>query len=146
MSMRAKLLQVLRSTVAVALGYAVIVVCTSVGFGQLGGIIHADAPVRIQATATLVAVASGLLGGTTAALIAGSHPIRHAAAVLLFLCIDTGVVLSRGSADPLWFDLMGAATLMLATVCGGALYAFFSKRLGRPLLESRGKFGRNARP
>ena len=129
MSIPPKLLRVLRSAGAVVLGYAVIVACTSVGFGQLGGIIHMTAPVRIQAAATFVAVTSGLLGGIIAALIAGSHPIRHATAVLLFLCIDTGVVLVRGSADPLWFDLMGAATLMLATVCGGAVYAVLSKRL-----------------
>lgn len=146
MSMLPKLSQVLRSAAAVVLGYAVIVVCTSVGFGQLGGIIHMNAPVRIQAAAILVAVASGLLGGIIAAQIAGRHPIRHATAVLLFLCIDTGVVLFRGSADPLWFDLMGAATLMLATVCGGAVYAVLSKRLGRPLSESRGKFGPSPRP
>ena len=143
--MRPKLLQILRSAGAVVLGYAVIVVCTSVGFGQLGGIVHLNAPVRIQAAATFVAVASGLLGGIIAALIAGSHPIRHATAVVIFLCIDTGVVLFRGSVDPLWFDLMGAATLMLATVCGGAVYAVLSKRLGRPLSGSRRKLESNQR-
>ena len=143
--MRPKLLQILRSAGAVVLGYAVIVVCTSVGFGQLGGIVHLNAPGRIQAAATFVAVASGLLGGIIAALIAGSHPIRHATAVVIFLCIDTGVVLFRGSVDPLWFDLMGAATLMLATVCGGAVYAVLSKRLGRPLWGSRRKLESNQR-
>jgi hypothetical protein len=146
MSIPPKLLRVLRSAGAVVLGYAVIVVCTSVGFGQLGGIVHLNAPPRIQAAAAFVAVGSGLLGGLIAALIAGSHPIRHATAVLLFLCIDTGVVLVRGSADPLWFDLMGAATLMLATVCGGAVYAVLSKRFGQPLSKSGGKFGPDPRP
>jgi hypothetical protein len=120
-------------------------VCTSVGFGKLGGIVHLNAPGHIQAAATFVAVASGLLGGIIAALIAGSHPIRHATAVVIFLCIDTGVVLFRGSVDPLWFDLMGAATLMLATVCGGAVYAVLSKRLGRPLSGSRRKLESNQR-
>lgn len=127
--MSRKLVKILRSAGAVVLGYAVIVVCTSVGFKPLGGIVHLNAPLRIQAAGAFVAVASGLLGGLIAALIAGSHPVRHATAVLVFLCIDTGVVLSRGSTDPLWFDLMGAGTLMLATVCGGVVYAL-SKRLG----------------
>lgn len=70
--MRPKLLQILRSAGGVVLGYAVIVVCTSLGFGQLGGIIHLNAPIRIHVAALVVAVASGLLGGMTAALVAAS--------------------------------------------------------------------------
>jgi hypothetical protein len=131
MSIPPRLLQILRSAGGVVFGYAVIAVCTSLGFGQLGGIIHLNAPIRIHVAAILLAVTSGLLGGMTAALVACRYPIRHATAVLIFLCIDTGVVLSRGSTDPLWFDLMGAATLMLATVCGGALYSVLSKHSGR---------------
>jgi hypothetical protein len=131
MPIRPRLLQILRSAGGVVLGYAVIAVCTSLGFGQLGGIIHLNAPIRIHVAAIVVAVASGLLGGITAALIAGRRPLLHATAVLIFLCIDTGVVLSRGSIDPLWFDLMGAATLMLATICGGALYSVLTPRPSR---------------
>ncbi len=100
----------------------VIVLCTVVGFKPLGGIVHLDAPFRTQAAGALVAIIAGLLGGVTAALVAGRHPVRHAAGVLIFLVADTAVVLSRGSTDPLWFDLLGSITLMLATVCGGVLY------------------------
>ena len=132
--MRSKLLPIVRSIVAVVLGYTVVVICTSVGFRPLGGIIHLDAPLGIQAAGTLVAIISGLLGGLTAAIVAGRHPVRHAAAVLIFLCIDTGVVLYRPSPDPRWFDLLGSATLMLATVCGGALYIQLSNRLRSPEL------------
>lgn len=127
--MRAKLLKFLRSVLSVALGYTVIVLCTVVGFRPLGGIIHLHAPPRAQAAGALVAIISGLLGGVTAAFVAGRYPVRHAAAVLIFLCIDTGIVLSRSSPDPLWFDLAGAATLMLATVCGGVLYSHLTSRL-----------------
>ena len=130
--MRAKLLKFLRSVLSAVFGYAVIVLCTVVGFRPLGGIIHLHAPLRTQAAGALVAILSGLLGGLTAAFIAGRYPVRHAAAVLIFLCIDTGVVLSRPSPDPLWFDLAGAATLMLATVCGGALYSHLKSRLRNP--------------
>lgn len=130
--MRPKLLKYLRSVVSVVLGYAVIVLCTVVGFRPLGGIIHLHAPLRIQAAGALVAIISGLLGGLTAAFIAGRYPVRHAAAVLIILCIDTGVVLSRGSPDPPWFDLAGAATLMLATVCGGVFYSHLTNRVRNP--------------
>ena len=130
--MRAKLLRFLRSIVSVVFGYVVIVVCTIVGFRPLGGIIHLHAPPRTQAAGALVAIIAGLLGGLTAASVAGCYPVRHAVAVLTFLGIDTGVVLSRPSPDPLWFDLAGASTLMLATVCGGALYSQLISRLRRP--------------
>jgi hypothetical protein len=90
----------LRSGVSVLAGYFVIVVCTSIGFKPLGGIVHVHAPLGIQAAGALVAIVSGLLGGVSAAFVASGHPVRHAAAVLIFLAIDTAVVLSRRDADP----------------------------------------------
>lgn len=135
--MRMTLLKILRSLASILLGYIVIVVCTIVGFKPLGGIVHLQAPLRIQAGGALVAVLSGLIGGATASFVAGSHPVRHAAGVLVFLFIDTAVVLSRGSTDPLWFDLSGSATLMLATVSGGVLYHLVTQRRGSARQPSR---------
>jgi hypothetical protein len=131
--MRIKLLKLLRSIAGVLLGYFVIVLCTIAGFKPLGGIVHLHAPLRIQVAGVLVAIVSGLLGGVTASFVAGRHPVRHAAAVLIFLIIDTAVVLSRSRTDPVWFDLLGSATLMLATVSGGMLYRLMTRRrrLGR---------------
>ena len=126
--MQPTLAKVLRSLASILLGYIVIVVCTIAGFKPLGGIVHLQAPLRIQAMGALVAIISGLMGGIVAALVAGRHPVRHAAGVLVFLFIDTAVVISRGSADPLWFDLFGSATLMVATVCGGVLYHLVTRR------------------
>jgi hypothetical protein len=120
--MRTTFLKILRSFASVLLGYIVIVICTIAGFSPLGGIVHLQAPLHIQAAGALVAILSGLMGGVTASFVAGSHPVRHAAGVLVFLLIDTAIVLSRGSADPVWFDLSGSATLMLATVSGGVFY------------------------
>jgi hypothetical protein len=76
----------------------------------------------------LVAIVSGLLGGVTAAFVAGTHPVCHAAAVLIFLALDTAVVLARADADPAWFELAGSATLMLATVGGGVVYGLVTRR------------------
>ena len=126
--MRMTLLKILRSLASVLLGYIVIVVCTIVGFKPLGTIVHLQAALRIQAAGALVAILSGLMGGVTASFVAGRHPVQHAAGVLVFLFIDTAVVLSRGSTDPLWFDLSGSATLMLATVSGGVLYHLVTRR------------------
>src|SRR5215472_8548637 len=98
--MQATLVKVLRSLASILLGYIVIVVSTIVGFKPLGGIVHLEAPLRVQAAAAFVAIISGLMGGIVAAFVAGRHPVRHAAGVLIFLFIDTAVVISRGSADP----------------------------------------------
>jgi hypothetical protein len=131
--MRTTLLKLLRSLAGVLLGYFVIVLCTIAGFKPLGGIVHLHAPLRIQVAGVLVAIVSGLLGGVTASFVAGRHPVRHAAAVLIFLIIDTAIVLSRSRTDPMWFDLLGSATLMLATVSGGMLFRLVTgrRRLGR---------------
>jgi hypothetical protein len=122
------LLRILRSFASILLGYIVIVVCTTAGFKPLGGIVHLHALLSIQAAGVLVAISSGLLGGVTASFVAGRYPVRHAVGVLVFLFIDTAVVLSRGSTDPVWFDLSGSATLMLATVGGGVLYHLVARR------------------
>ena len=140
--MRITPLALLRSLASVLLGYFVIVLCTTAGFNPLGGIVHLHAPLRVQAEGAFVAILSGLLGGGTAAFVAGRYPVQHAAAVLIFLLIDTAVVLSRGSTDPAWFDLAGSAALMLATVSGGVLYRLVTKR--RRLEQRAGRDRANA--
>jgi len=132
-----RIVALLRTGAGVLLGYAVIVVCTTIGFKPLGGIVHLHAPLPVQAAGALVAIVSGLLGGATAALVAGRHPVRHAAAVLIFLAIDTAVVLSRADTDPAWFELSGSATLMLATVSGGVLYRLATRRHRLPRQPDR---------
>lgn len=122
----------LRSVAAVAGGYAVIVLFTTLGFKPLGVIIPFEAPLRTHFLGALVAIVSGLLGGATAAGIAGRAPVAHAAAVLLFLFLDTAIVLSRPSKGPLWFHLLGAATLMLATIGGGVVWRWRSRGAAAP--------------
>jgi hypothetical protein len=51
-----------RSAASVLFGCLLIVVSTTIGFGPLGGIVHRDAPLTLQAAGALVAVVSGLLG------------------------------------------------------------------------------------
>ncbi len=117
-----RLIALLRSIAAAVCGYAVIFLGTSLGFKPLGTIVRLDAPLRTHILATLVAVSSGLAGGAMAAWVAGRAPVRHAVAVLVFLALDTAVVLSRPSTQPRWFELLGSATLMLATIGGGVVY------------------------
>jgi hypothetical protein len=135
--MREYVVRALRSLGAVTAGYAVIVVCTTLGFEVLlGGIDYDESSAGKLLAGGFVAVASGLLGGLTAAWLGGRARVWHAAGILVWLAMDTAVVLSRGGKSPLWFELGGSLTLMGATVAGGLLF----RMLERPgLLAARGR-------
>ena len=107
-----------------ALGYLVI------ALGQvlvlevlLGGDVHVDTSPSVLLTATLGSIMSGLVGGSCAAWWGGKLPMRHVAAVIAFLAVDTVSIIAgrEAGADPVWFDLGGSLTLILATVAGGWL-------------------------
>jgi hypothetical protein len=118
-----KVLRALRSIAAVAAGYAVIVVGTFLAFEKwLGGIGYFKSSTPVLAAASVAAFVSGLAGGYVAAWVGGRPHVLHAAGVILPLIVDTTYVVTSGkSSDPLWYDLVGAATLMVAAVLGGFL-------------------------
>jgi hypothetical protein len=71
----------------------------------------------------------GLLGGAVAAWIGGRSPVFHALGAAAFVACESAYVIGfRPSADPLWFDLAGAATLLVATVAGGYLWQRLAPR------------------
>lgn len=74
--------------------------------------------------ATIGSCLSWLIGGLVAAFLAGRRPVAHAVGLLIPLTLDTIFVLTSGiSSGPLWFDLGGSLTLMLAAIAGGVLFA-----------------------
>jgi hypothetical protein len=115
-------MRLVRQILAPVVGYAVIVLLTSALFAALPPF-RVTAPWWVLVAGTLGAVVAGLCGGSTAALVAGSRHFVLGCAVLVFLVIDTAVVLSRRGPDPVWFDLGGSLTLMAATVAGAWLVA-----------------------
>ncbi len=118
-----KAVAVLRSVAAPIAGYAVIAVGTTISF-QLAGGINLRSPLPNFVLGTMGICASGLLGGMTAGLVGGRKPVWHATSVLIFLMIDSVTVLflrKRHRLDPLWFGIMSAAGLMLATMAGGVV-------------------------
>ena len=91
-----------------------------------------DSPLHILALAALGTVASGLLGGYLAALLGTDRPLRHTLAVLAFLSLDgIFVIFKNVGGHPLWYELSGAATLLLATAVGGWLRILLRDRQGR---------------
>lgn len=112
---------VLRSIAAPIAGYAVIVVGTTISFRLAGGI-NLRSPLPNFIFGTLGILASGLCGGMAAGLIGGRKPVWHSTSVLIFLLMDSITILflrKRHRLDPLWFGVMSAVGLMLATIAGG---------------------------
>jgi hypothetical protein len=119
--MRHKVLRAARSIAAVVAGYAVIVAGTILAFEVwLGGIGYHKSSTQVLAVASVAAFVSGFSGGYVAAWLGGRPQLLHAAGVLLPLILDTTYVVTSGvSSDPLWYDLVGALTLMVAAILGG---------------------------
>jgi hypothetical protein len=121
-----------RWVLAAVLGYAVIVLLTTLGLevwlegAPLWG---AEPAILVQGVA--VSVVAGLAGGWLAAWVGGRRPLLHAASVLLFLALDGGYVLFvLPLRAPWWFELGGLLTLMAATLAGGSLAAWRSTKTG----------------
>lgn len=133
--MRNKMLRVLRSIAAAIVGYLVIVVGTTLAFEyMLGGIGYYKSSATVLVIASLAALVSGLAGGYVAAWVGGRPYLLNAAAVLVPLILDTTYVITSGvSHDPVWYDLFGAGTLMVAAILGGILRERVSK--GRLVLS-----------
>ena len=111
--------RIMRSIAAPILGYAVIVLGTSLSFRLAHGI-NLESPLSHLVLGTMGVLVSGIAGGWVAGWVGGRRPVVHAASVLIFLVIDsTTVLFFRKRHDPLWFGLMSALGLMAATVAGG---------------------------
>ena len=65
---------------------------------------------------------AGIAGGVVAGVVAPRFPLGHAAAVLLFLALDTASVLAKGT-GPAWFDLAGSGILAISVLFGGWIIA-----------------------
>lgn len=127
------LLSVGRAVAAVLAGYGVIVALTTAGFtGWLKGAnLYLGGP-GMMLKGLVVALIAGLAGGYLAALIGGRRPILHAALVLLPLSADSFYVFFFFPREtPLWFEILGSAGLMAATLVAGLLRNLQLRRLTR---------------
>jgi hypothetical protein len=128
--MRRPVLRALRSVAAVLAGYAVIVAGTTLAFESLlGGIGYYKSSRTVLAIASVAAFVVGFCGGFVAAWVGGRPRLLHAAGLLIPLAIDTTFVVTSGvSSDPLWYDLAGSLTLVVAALAGGHVCEIVARR------------------
>jgi hypothetical protein len=117
----------LRSVAAVVGGYVVVAVGTILTFNVLVGQLTVDSNPRQMLLGTIGAVLAGIAGGVVAGVVAPRFPFGHAAAVLLFLAVDTASVLAKGN-GPAWFDLTGSGILAISVLFGGWIIAETARR------------------
>ena len=117
----------LRSVAAVVGGYLVVAAGTILTFNVLVGQLTVHSNPRQMILGTIGAVLAGIAGGILAGVVAPRFPFGHAAAVLLFLAIDTASVLTKGS-GPAWFDLAGSGILAISVLFGGWIIAETARR------------------
>ena len=117
----------LRSVAAVVGGYFVVAAGTILTFNVLVGQVTIDSNPRQMILGTIGAVLAGIAGGVLAGIVAPRFPFGHAAAVLLFLALDTVSVLKKGI-GPAWFDLAGSGILAISVLFGGWLISETGRR------------------
>jgi hypothetical protein len=117
----------LRSVVAVVGGYLIVAAGTILTFNVLVGQVTINSNPRQMILGTIGAVLAGIAGGVVAGVVAPRFPFGHAAAVLLFLAIDTASVVAKGT-GPAWFDLAGSGILATSVLFGGWIIAETARR------------------
>lgn len=124
------IVSVVRSILAVVLGFAVIAAGTLLTFNGIVGQVSIASPVSQLLAGTVGAVLSGLAGGIVAGMIAPRAPVFHALAIWILIALDTASVIAKGS-GPVWFDLAGSGVLAVTAVIGGAAVAWRRTRAPR---------------
>jgi len=128
------LLNLLRSISAVVIGYlvmaALITLVQEVWFGGVG---FYKSSLVVLMVAGFFTFLSAVAGGLVASLIAKSHGKIHALVMCLLIVVETiQLIVTGGSSDPLWFDILASGSLIIGIMLG----AFLHERL-RTNLDNR---------
>ena len=128
-------MKILRTSAGVVVGYAVMVVLiTLVQETWFGGVGFETSSFSVLAAAGALTSVAAAIGSVAATAIA--RPFGRLAAIVMacVVVLETTVLILTGRvADPLWFDLMGAASLIVSILVGAELLL----RLGPWPRESR---------
>ena len=128
------LLNLLRSILAVVVGYLVLVaLITLVQEVWFGGVGFYKSSLVVLMVAGFFTFLSAAAGGLVAVLIAKSHGSMHALALCSLIVAEAiALIVTGGTTDPLWFDLLASGSLIIGIMLG----AFLHERL-RTNLDNR---------
>jgi hypothetical protein len=119
----------IRSILAVIVGYAIFAVSGFALFQVTGQPPHGEASVPFMLGATVYGAAFALLGGYVAGVIAGRRPLAHGAAVATILALGAGVSLvATVGHGAIWSQVCTLAFMAPAAAVGGWL----RERMARP--------------
>ena len=129
--------KLLRTVAGVVCGYALMVVLiTLVQEGWFGGVGWGKTPLGTLAIAGFFTCVAAAIGAVAATAIA--RPTGRLAAVIMSCVVvieTTTLVVTGNVAGPLWFDLVAAASLIVAILIGAGLFLRFTgtaRRSARP--------------
>ena len=117
------MLKLVRAVAGIVTGYAVMVVLiTLVQEWWFGGVQFGRSSLTVLVVAGVLTSLAAAVGGTLATLI--SRPTGRAAAIAMccIVAVETTVLVATGRiAGPLWFDLAGAGSLVVAILAAAEL-------------------------
>jgi hypothetical protein len=130
--------KLLRTVVGVVCGYAFMVgLITLVQEGWFGGVGWIKTPLGVLGIAGFFTCVAAAIGAVTATAIA--RPTGRVAAAIMscVVVIETSTLIVTGKvAGPLWFDLLAAASLIVAILLGAELSLRFTRSSGRESAEA----------
>jgi hypothetical protein len=120
--------KLLRSALAVFLGYGLFAVGAATIFAAMRVDPHADASASTIVGSTLYGVVFAVLGGILAGTVAGRRPLAHAAAVGAVILAGAliSLIASRAS-EPRWSQLVAALIIAPSALLGGLLRRFLDR-------------------
>ncbi|HWM94894.1 MAG TPA: hypothetical protein VN493_29335 [Thermoanaerobaculia bacterium] len=125
-----KAIAVLRILVGIVAGYALLgLLITLVFENGLGGVSYAESSAGVLLLAGFCGFASAVTGSMAAALISGGRRWITATVMSLLVMAETTWLVTSGRADgPVWFDALGALSLIAGIQLGAFLYGRFRPR------------------
>lgn len=110
----------LRSIVAVVLGYAIFIVGTLSLFRVTGQDAHAEASMMFMVLSTAGGVLCAFIGGYVAALIAGQKPFAHGIATAMVVAAGaTASLISTIGNGAIWSQIVALALMAPSAALGG---------------------------
>ena len=114
---------VLRTVAGVVFGYWVLAMLITLAFERgLGGVSYSKSSLGVLVLAGFCGFASAVIGGAAAVWISGIRAWVPALIMSVLVVIETTWLLSTGRAEgPVWFDALGALSLIAGIQLGAAI-------------------------